>query len=274
MRLKSRYLMLGVASVAALTVGGIASASHKSNVSSLPTFTFAPKDLPNGTAFKAGALTVQTHTNYAHPGNASLGGKAKTVSLLFDNDIKVSLSGIPACTAGFTAGTTIAQAWERCGPGADGPGEVNAYLSPAGAVSGRASTAPPSNFNGCTLVFKRASNKLLLFARVTLIQNGTANCSNPANNTSGNTSTVLTGTLANVGSGDFKTRLRVPNIDQLPLPLDDFKAKVKRGGAFKARCRDTNKRLNLKGTFQYSNDGAGGNPNQPNDVVNKTFACT
>jgi hypothetical protein len=60
----------------------------------------------------------------------------------------------------------------------------------------------------------------------------------------------------------------VPNIDQLPLPLDDFKAKVKRGGAFKARCRDTNKRLNLRGTFQYSGSG------QPTDTVNKTFACT
>jgi len=268
MRLKSRYLMLGIASVAALAVGGIASANHRSNVSSLPSFSFAPKELPNNTTFRSGALTVQTHTNYAHPGNQGQGGKAKTVTLLFDNDMRVNLSGIPACTATFGAGTTIAQAWERCGPGADSGAERNAYLSPPGAVSGRASTAPPSNFNGCTLVFKRSANQVLLFARVTTVPNSTANCSNPANNNSGNTSTTLTGTIANVGTGDFRPRLRVPNIDALPLPLDDFKAKVKRGGAFAARCRDANRRLNLRGTFQYSGSG------QPADTVNKSFACT
>ena len=75
-------------------------------------------------------LFVHTGTVYAHPTQAALGGKAKTVTLLFDDDGKLNLAGIPMCTASFGGGTTIAQAWERCGPGADGPGEVNAYLSP------------------------------------------------------------------------------------------------------------------------------------------------
>jgi hypothetical protein len=265
-----------------LTVGGIASASHVSNTSSLPTWNVTPSALPgsggggnggSGTT-AAVALDVQTATVYAHPGDASQGGKAKTVTLLFDNDVVINLQGIPSCNATFTAGTTIAQAWERCGPGADTAPEVNAYLSPATAVSGTASTAPPSNFPGCTLVFKRSSTSLLLFARVALIQNGAPNCANPATNTAGNTSTILTGNLSNVSTTDFKTKLNVPNIDQLPLPLDNFKAKVKRASVFKARCKDNNKLLNLRGTFAYSNDGPGGNPDQPSDTVNKTKACT
>jgi hypothetical protein len=62
--------------------------------------------------------------------------------------------------------------------------------------------------------------------------------------------------------------LRVPNIDQLPLPLDDFKAKVKRGGVFKARCHDPNKLLNLRAKWVYSGSG------QRSDTVRKAFACT
>jgi hypothetical protein len=266
MRFKRRHSILAFVSIAALVVAGTTFANHTSNVSSLPEFKFEPRDLPKST-FKAGALTVRTHTNYSHPGDAARGGKAKTVTLLFDNDIRVNLAGIPPCKATFGSGTTIRQAWNTCGPGAGA--SRNAYLSPPTAVSGRASTAPPSNFNACTLVFKRGANpgRILLFARVTLVANGTANCSNPATNTAGNTTTVLIGTLSSVNQADFKTRFRVPNIDQLPLPLDDFKARVKRAGVFKARCADGNKKLNLRGTFVYSGSG------QPADTVNKAFGC-
>jgi hypothetical protein len=268
MRLKNRYIVLAFASVTALVVAGIAFANHTSNVSSVREFRFEPKDLPNRT-FRAGALTVRVHTNYAHPGDKSRGGFAKTVTLLFDNDMRVNLRGIPSCKATFGSGTTIRQAWERCGPGADQRGEVNAYLSPRGRVSGRASTAPPSNFNACTLVFKRGLNpgRILLFARVTLVANGTANCSNPATNNSGNTTTVLVGTLSRVSRTDFRTKFRVPNINQLPLPLDDFKARVKRAGVFKARCGDGNKLLNLRAYWEYSGSG------QRPDSVNRAFAC-
>ena len=64
-------------------------------------------------------LFVHTGTVYAHPNVPSLGGKAKTVTLLFDDDGRLNLTGIPKCTAAFSSSATIAQAWERCGPGAD-----------------------------------------------------------------------------------------------------------------------------------------------------------
>jgi hypothetical protein len=109
----------------------------------------------------------------------------------------------------------------------------------------------------------------LLFARMTLVANGTPNCSSPATNSSGNTSVTLTGNLTfPTNVADFKTTLTVPNIDLQPLPLDDFKAKVKRASVFQARCRDSNKLLNLRGTFAYSGSG------EAADTVNKTKACT
>jgi hypothetical protein len=277
MRFRKRYFILAFAAVAALAVGGVASANHTSNVSSLPTWNVTPNALPGSGGGPSGSgtsaavrLDVQTHTNYSHPGDKPQGGYAKQVRLDFDDDIVLNLTGIPSCTATFASTTTLAQAWERCGPGADTSPEVNAYLSPSTAVSGTSSTAPASNFPGCTLVFKKGASSLLLFARVTLVANGTANCSSPATNTTGNTSVTLAGSLVNQGTaaGDYQWKLTVPGIDNLPLPLDDFKAGVKRASVFKARCQDSNKLLHLKGNFIYSGTG------QAADTVIKTKACT
>ena len=90
---------------------------------------------------------------------------------------------------------------------------------------------------------------------MTLAVNGTANCANPANNTSGNTSLTLKGTITNAGVADFGKKLTVPNIDTAPLPLDDFTTTVKRGNYITARCNDANKILNIRGTFAYSGTG-------------------
>jgi hypothetical protein len=278
MRIRKRYMLLAFASVAALAVGGVAHAITD-NVSTLSgskiclsgtscTSIALPRD-----TYKPASLFIHTGTVYAHPAEASLCGKAATVTLYFDDDGKLNLTGIPKCTATFNAGTTIAQAWERCGPGADTAPEVNAYMSPPNAVSGRVSTSPPSNFNGCSLTFNGptvgGNPTVLLFSRVTLQPNGTANCSNMATNSTGNTTVLLTGTITDMpASSDFGKKLRVPNIDAAPVPLDDYTAVTKRASVISARCHDTNKILNIKATFQYSGTG------QPTDTVNKTQPCT
>jgi hypothetical protein len=271
-RIRKRYVVLAFACTAALAIGGLASANHVSNRSTLSGSKITPSNLPKNRRVPI-TLFVHTGTVYAHPNDAGQGGKAATVTLLFDDDGALNLRGIPRCTASFTSGTTIAQAWERCGPGADGPGEVNAYLSPRSGVSGRVSTAPPSNFNGCSLTFngprRNGNPTVLLFSRVTLVPNGTANCSNPATNTSGNTTVTLRGTITTMpASSDFGRRLRVPNIDAAPLPLDDYTSKTRRGDVFTARCFDGNRILNSRGIFQYSGSG------QPTDVVNHRQTCT
>ena len=261
----ARIVLIGAA---ALLVAGAATALA-SNVSTLSGTKITPSKLPK-TTFKPVSLFVHTGTTYTHPGDKAHGGFAKTVTLLFDNDGKVTPGSIPKCAGNFASGTTLKQAWNTCGPGAGA--SKNAYLSPTSGVSGRASTAPPSNFNGCVLAFNGVPSNghptIVLFTRVTLAVNGTANCANPANNTSGNTSLTLKGTLTNAGVTDFGKKLTVPNVDTAPLPLDDFQAGIQRGNYVQGRCNDTNKTWNFRGVFDYSGVG------QARDTVNATQACT
>ena len=69
----------------------------------------------------------------------------------------------------------------------------------------------------------------------------------------------------------------MPGIDALPLPLDDFTARVSRGATCsRARCMDANKQLNLQGMFDYT-DAMGEAPhNAATDTVNEPggSACT
>jgi hypothetical protein len=268
-----------LASVAAVAVGMIAYAAtaaadppacnpgtSATDNKSCVNFQVLPSN-PHATLTPA-SLFVHTHTNYAHPGNKPSGGFAKTVTLLFDSDFAISPTGIPTCSKAQLNGKTIAQAWATCGPGAGAA--HNAYLSPATAVSGHTSTAPASNFPGCTLAFNGPPSggnpTITLYARVTLVANGTANCANPASNTSGNTTVVLVGTITPAGVAGFGKKLTVPGIDQLPLPLDDFTALVKRGNYFRAKC--TASPWHVRGTFAYSGT------TQPADVSNPTQACS
>jgi len=222
---------------------------------------------PHATLTNA-SLFVHTHTNYAHPGNKAQGGFAKTVTLLFDSDFALTPGTIPTCSKAQLSGKTIAQAWSTCGPAAGAT--HNAYLSPATAVSGRTSTAPASNFPGCTLVFNgpvvNGNPTVTLYARVTLVVNGTANCASPATNTSGNTTVVLIGSIQPAGVAGFGKKLVVSGVDQLPLPLDDFTALLKRGTYFRAKCSATP--WNVRGTFAYSGTG------QAADTSNPTQACS
>jgi hypothetical protein len=271
-RIKKRSaVVLALATAGALAAAGLASASHISNVSSLPEFKFAPSTAPK-TTFVNGGITFRWHTNYAHPADSSRGGFHKTVTLLFDNDFQfnLNLAGIPSCTASFSTNTTIAEAWERCGPGADTPPEVNAYLSPPTAVSGKASTAPvgpTGNFDICLLAFKKSDTQILFFGRITTLSNATADCSTPGANTKGNGSGFLTATLSSAGVADFGKKLTFPPTLPNPQPLDDFRVTLRRGGLVRGRCNDANRLWNLRGIFVYSGSG------QPTDTVNKTQQC-
>jgi hypothetical protein len=270
MRFRKRQLIVPVAvAVAAFALGGSAIAITNNN-SNLSGSRFIPSKLPKNT-YKAGTLHVHTHTNYAHPGDKARGGFAKTVTLLFDHDGRINASGIPTCAGNFASSTTLKQAWHSCGPGAGA--KRNAYLSPAGGVSGRASTAPASNFPGCVLAFngKRTAHGLptiVLFTRVTVVPNGHANCNKPGSNTSGSTSVTLRGTIGNTGVPGYAKKLTVPNISSAPLPLDDFTTSVRRGRYVTARCHDGDHRFRIRGTFAYSGSG------QAPDTVTATQKCT
>ena len=66
---------------------------------------------------------------------------------------------------------------------------------------------------------------------------------------------TLKGTLTNAGVADFGKKLTVPNVDTLPLALDDFQAKIQKSNYVQARCFDANKTWNYRGIFAYSGSG-------------------
>jgi hypothetical protein len=260
MRIRRRFAIPALASIAVLAFAGLAWANNVSTQN----FKFTPSKAPK-TTYKNGGIFVHTHTNYTHPGDKAHGGFAKTVTLLFDNDFRFNTSAIPKCAGTFSSTTTLKQAYAACGPNAGS--KKNALVG-----TGTASTAPNSNFPGCVAAFngKPSSGKptIVLFTRVTVVPNGHANCANPGNNTSGSTSLTLKGTLANAGVADYGKKLTVPNIDSAPLPLDDFTTTVKRGNYVQGRCFDANKTWNMRTTFAYSGSG------EPADTVHPIQKCT
>jgi hypothetical protein len=256
--------MLSVLALAAgVALGGMVDAAA-ANVSHA-TFEFTPNKAPQ-TGFKAGEIEVHTDTTFDNPGNKAQGGFTRRVQIFFDDDFRFTTSGIPRCAAVFTAGTTLAMAMQQCGQARVG--------------TGTASTAPPSNFSACVLLFNGTPQggrpTIILFTRVTTIVDGLANCANPAINISGHTSTTLKGVLKPNPpglSGDYRggRMLDVDNVDAAPLPLDDFTASVKRGRYVSARCSDRNREWNTQTRFTYS----GGPPSpQPSDTVMAAQGCT
>jgi hypothetical protein len=260
MRIRRRYAIPTLTAAVVLAFAGLAWAN---NVSS-ENFTFTPSKVSK-TTFTNGKIFVHTHTNYTHPGDKAHGGFAKTVTLLFDSDFRFTPGTLPKCAGAFASSTTLQQAYAACGP--NGGASKNALVG-----TGTASTAPASNFPGCVAAFNGQPSggnpTIILFTRVTLAVNGTANCANPGNNTSGNTSVTLKGTLTNAGVAGFAKKLTVPNIDTAPLPLDDFTTTVQRGNYVQGKCSHTPKTWKMRTTFAYS--GAGEAP----DTVNATQACT
>jgi hypothetical protein len=275
--MRARRVAFIVASAAALGVGIFAFTGSAAAEPVIPTCTpvastgndscvtlkVSPSNAP--TSFGNVALGARTRTVYTFPGNKPSGGFAKTVTLLFDNDIKVNTGAVAGnCQVADVANKTIPQAYAACGPAGK-----NAYLAPAGTISGRASTAPPSNFGGCVLIFKGpASNQILLYTRVTTTANSNPTCSTPSGSSAGNVSVTLTGTIASAGVAGYGQKLTVPNIDSLTLPLDDFYGTVNRGSYAQARCPAGTSPWKLRGIFVYSGSG------QATDTVNKTQACT
>ncbi len=263
MRIRTRHWApLALAAVAAIAAAGIATAAPNGNTASLQGSGFKPTTLPFNT-YKAGALIVHTHGTYAHPGSATQGGYTDHAQLYFDNDGKLNTTGVPRCDKSKISGNiTMKQAMAACGTAKVGQGTAQALLG-------------PTIIKGCVLVFNGKPNSAgqptdLIFSRFQVSAPSSINCSNPANNTSGNTTVLLNGTVkpnpTSLGP-DFSggKMLDVPNIPRT-LPLSDFLVTTQRGSYISARCHDSNHLLNIKGKFTYS-DGQ-------SDTVGASTKCT
>ena len=147
---------------------------------------------PVGAAFENIKLGVRVRSQFS-PATS----ETTSVTLRFDDDIALNLSGIPVCPSSELTGKNMAAAYEQCGPNADGnpASEGNAYLSAAGNVSGLGSTVPPANLVACTMIFKGATNNALTIYARAPVANGTTGCNNPATNTGGSATVLFTGNL-------------------------------------------------------------------------------
>jgi len=262
MHIKRRLaVILALATAGALTVAGIALAAANSTV----VVTFTPSNLPT-TNFQNGKLGVHTHTTYTNPGNANPSGATDRAQLYFDDDFKVNTSAAPKCNSASISGQiNMQQAMAQCGSSLVGKGTAKAV------------TPNPGSFgvNGCVLIFngQGSTSEVLLFTRVQVSNPSSISCANPASNTGGNTTVLLTGDLkANPTSlpGDFTggRQLDVNHItNQAALPLTDFNVTAQKGSYVSARCHDANKQLNLRVKFGYETG-------PQVQTVNDTFACT
>jgi hypothetical protein len=185
-----------------------------------------------------------------------------SVKLQFDEQIALNLTGIAACPASELVNKNIAQAWEQCGPGADGNpvSEGNAYLSTGLGpnVSGIGSTIPLSGGAvACTMIFKGVDNThVTIYARAP-VPDATTGCNNPAANTGGSTTVLFTGALSHQATSSiYDWTLFVANTQTADPALDDFYATLSRGSVFRARCASrTPSAHRMLGTWDYTATG-------------------
>ena len=171
---------------------------------------------PVGAAFENIKLGIRVRSQFS-PATS----ETTSVTLRFDNDIALNLTGIPVCPSSELTGKNMAAAYEQCGPNADGnpASEGNAYLSAAGNVSGLGSTVPPANLVACTMIFKGATNNALTIYARAPVANGTTGCNNPATNTGGSATVLFTGNLTAPASPTYKHdahRSQHPHRESLP----------------------------------------------------------
>ena len=210
---------------------------------------------PVGSAYENIKLGVRVRSQFT-PSTS----ETNSVNLRFDDDIALNLAGIPSCPAAEVLGKNISQAYEQCGPGADGnpPSEGNAFLSAAGNVSGIGSTIPnPGGAVACTMIFKGATNNALTIYARAPVANATTGCNSPATHTGGTTTVVFTGNLthqpaASAYEHDARRcpapRPRIPPWTTSPRP-------VTRGAAFRARCPAGVSPHKMQGTWDYTAAG-------------------
>jgi hypothetical protein len=286
MRIRRRSAVIAIVA-SALAIGGIAYVVTASaalrcsgplgtdNRSCLDA-SFTPNTGLSATTRTPGQLFVHTHSDYAHPGDKAHGGFAHKVELFFDSDGTIDPSATPhKCTEAMVANKDPHDALVACGP----LGNNDSWLLPPTATTFNGTTTTTGGLKGCTLQFNgkptaTGNPTVVLYARIWL--SNFVGCGNPKTTTAPGTTVTLSGVITNA-SAPYGKKLTVDNIDNLPLALDDYTAKVKRGSYVSSKCSGHNGLLNgskywkLKARVTYSGGSTNG---QPPDTVVITQKCS
>ena len=182
-------------------------------------------------AFANTKLGVRTRTTLS-TANPNAGGKAATVTLLFDNDFSVTPGTIPNCAWRTWRARPSRRPMRRAVRRVRTPTCRRRTRSAAGRPPRRRPTSAAARW--CSRA--RRPTKVILYARVTLTDNSVPTCTTPGGSSAGNTTVTLVGTIAHAGVAGYGKKLTVPGIAGLALPLDDFYATIQRGSYFRAKC--------------------------------------
>jgi hypothetical protein len=222
--------------VLAVGVTGFALADGASDNVSTVKGKVTPKKLPKRKFAKAtlnsGVTTLDADNDPVIPDQA-----AEQVFIDYDDDIKINLTGVPACNANL-------EPLDTAGAKAACPGSV---ISIAGSAAARIPGFPTPNneVSDFTVTAFRGST-----AKTVLLK-----AHSPTLGTAGGAAPVVVGTLgASPLGGDYGIRLSVPNAPDVAGDtgaLVRFEATLRKGGAIKARCHDRNKKFNYKAKFVY-----------------------
>lgn len=241
MRIRRRSaLIFALVAGGALVVAGVAMATTSSF-----TFSFSPSKVPKKT-YKAGALTSNLVTSYTKPGNNFPGGAVERTQLFLDQNWKISPGAAKKCSAGQLANRTMKQAMAACKKAKVGSGVATANAN--------------GNFiiHGCVLLFNGTKQggkpTLQVFTRVQASNPSVISCADPASNSKGNLTILLTGVLKDAQS-PYGQVLDVNHITQsASFPLEIFKTTIKKGNYISARCKAANKTWNMKVIWTYNNN--------------------
>ena len=224
MRIRRRYsVLLVVGVVAGLAVAGIAYAATTS------TFTFkaTPSTAPKNT-YKAGSLFTDLETHYTNPGNNNPGGAVDRTQIYLDKNFKVDPTAATKCSSSQLSGKTMAQAMAACST----RWSVQERPRPRPTACS-ASTAACC----CSTASPQGGNPTLqVFTRVQASNPSNITCGNPATNSQGNATILLTGVYKPT-TGLYSKILDVQHITQsASFPLTSYKTTVKHGNYASARC--------------------------------------
>jgi hypothetical protein len=251
---RSSFALIVAGAIAISVIAGTAIAAPNGNVSTVD-FSASPSALPQNSSVNA-RLNIHTHTDYAVP-RPALSGDLSRLQFEVDNDFTFDPSARPKCSESdwnYIGAAAMKQAMARCGNAKVGAGSLvynvsNPFVAP-----------------GCILFFNAERDdanrpQLLMYTR-----GGTNDCSDPANNTTGNWS-VAAPVVIRDDSGDYGSLLDIKNVAQWDgFAWEDLDFTISGAGFVQGRCHDTASLQNLRTTFTYG-DGQ-------SDVVTASDPCT
>ena len=254
MRIRKRYaVLIAIAAVAGVALAGVALAAPTSTF----TFKVTPSTAPQNT-YKPVSLFSDLKTHYTNPGNNNPGGAVDRAQLYLDKYAKVDPTQAAKCADNQLAGKTMAQAMAACKNALVGSGTATATANGLFQI------------NGCVLLFNGQPQNglptLQVFTRVQASNPSTISCANPATNSQGNATILLTGVFK-PATGLYGKVLDVQHITQsASFPLTSYKTTVKHGNYASARCAAADHLWHVKVVWTYNNNTT--------STVSKTQQCT